>query len=73
MSVSINFPIERVVYIANFTKLNGRAQMEVSLVLTEDQKREVLKQLGASVDGETLARWIAEDLDWQVTDVEAQK
>ena len=73
MTVPINFPIERVVYIANFTKLNGRAQMEVSLVLTEDQKREVLKQLGASVDGETLARWIAEDLDWHVTDVEATK
>ena len=67
MSVPINFPIERVVYIANFTKLNGRAQMEVSLVLTEDQKREVLKQLGASVDGETLARWIAEDLHMEIS------
>ena len=68
MTVPINFPIERVVYIANFTKLNGRAQMEVSLVLTQDQKREVLKQLGASVDGETLARWITEDLHMEVTE-----
>ena len=68
MSVPINFPIERVVYIANFTKLNGRAQMEVSLVLTEDQKREVLKQLGATVSGETLAKWIKEDLAWEVCD-----
>ena len=67
MTVPINFPIERVVYIANFTKLNGRTQMEASIVLTEDQKREVLKQLGASVDGETLARWIAEDLHMEVT------
>ena len=73
MTVPINFPIERVVYIANFTKLSGAAQLEVSLALTQDQKREVLKQLGASVDGETLAEWLLEDLDWQVTDVEAQK
>lgn len=68
MTVPINFPIERVVYIANFTKLSGAAQLEVSLVLTQDQKREVLKQLGASVDGETLARWIAEDLHMEVTE-----
>lgn len=68
MTVPINFPIERVVYIANFTKLNGRAQMEASLVLTEDQKREVLKQLGATTPGETLARWIEEDFDWKVSE-----
>lgn len=73
MSTPIHFPIERVVYIANFTKLSGEAQLEVSLVLTQDQKREVLKQLGASVDDETLARWIAEDLGWHVTEVEAPK
>ena len=70
---TINFPIERVVYITNYTKLNGRAKMELSLALTEDQKREVLKQLGATVSGETLAQWIKEDLGWQVTDVEATK
>ena len=68
MTVPINFPIERVVYIANFTKLNGRAQMEASLVLTEDQKREVLKQLGATVSSETLAQWIKEDFAWDVCD-----
>ena len=68
MTVPINFPIERVVYIANFTKLNGRAQMEASLVLTEDQKREVLKQLGATVNSETLAQWIKEDFAWDVCD-----
>ena len=68
MTVPINFPIERVVYIANFTKWSGAAQLEVSLVLTEDQKREVLKQLGASVDGETLTRWITEDLHMEVTE-----
>lgn len=67
MSTPIHFPIERVVYIANFTKLSGAAQMEVSIVLTQDQKREVLKQLGASVDGETLARWIAEDLHMEIS------
>ena len=67
MTVPINFPIERVVYIANFTKLSGAAQLEVSLVLTQDQKREVLKQLGASVDGETLAHWIAEDLHMEIS------
>ncbi len=71
MTVPINFPIERVVYIANFTKLNGRAQMEVSLVLTQDQKREVLKQLGATVSGETLAQWLKEDFDWEVCDAPA--
>ena len=71
MTVPINFPIERVVYIANFTKLNGRAQMEASLVLTEDQKREVLKQLGATVSGETLAQWLKEDFDWEVCDARA--
>ena len=71
MTVPINFPIERVVYIANFTKLNGRAQMEASLVLTEDQKREVLKQLGATVSGETLAQWIKEDFAWEVCDAPA--
>lgn len=71
MTVPINFPIERVVYIANFTKLNGRAQMEASLVLTEDQKREVLKQLGATVSGETLAQWLKEDFDWEVCDAPA--
>ena len=68
MTVPINFPIERVVYIANFTKLNGRAQMEASLVLTEGQKREVLKQLGATVSSETLAQWIKEDFAWDVCD-----
>ena len=68
MTVPINFPIERVVYIANFTKLNGCAQMEASLVLTEGQKREVLKQLGATVSSETLAQWIKEDFAWDVCD-----
>ncbi len=68
MTVPINFPIERVVYIANFTKLNGRAQMEVSIVLTQDQKREVLKQLGATVSGETLAQWLKEDFDLEVSE-----
>ena len=67
MTAPINFPIERVVYIANFTKLSGAAQLEVSLVLTQDQKREVLKQLGASVNGETLARWLAEDLHMEIS------
>ena len=73
MTVPINFPIERVVYIANFTKLNGRAQMEVSLVLTEAQKREVLKQLGATVSGETLTEWLKEDFQWDVTEIEVTK
>ena len=73
MTVPINFPIERVVYIANFTKLNGRAQMEASLVLTEGQKREVLKQLGATVSGETLAEWLKEDFQWSVTEIEVTK
>lgn len=68
MSTPIHFPIERVVYIANFTKLSGEAQLEVSLVLTEGQKREVLKQLGATVSSETLAQWIKEDFAWDVCD-----
>lgn len=67
MSTPIHFPIERVVYIANFTKLSGAAQLEVSLVLTQDQKREVLKQIGATVDGETLAKWIEEDLHMEIS------
>ena len=73
MSQNLTFRIERVGFVGNFSDLAGTPRLEVSLVLNEDQKREVLKQLGATTPGETLADWLLEDLDWQVTEVEAQK
>lgn len=63
----ITFPVERIGYVGNFTNFTTRnPQMEVSLVMTQEQKRAVLKQLGATVDGETLAKWIEEDLRMEI-------
>lgn len=64
---TITFPVERIGYVGNFTNFTTRnPQMEVSLVMTQEQKRAVLKQLGATVDGETLAKWIEEDLHMEI-------
>ena len=68
MSQNLTFRIERVGFVGNFSDLAGTPRLEVSLVLNEDQKREVLKQLGATTSGETLARWIEEDFDWKVSE-----
>lgn len=66
-STTITFPVERIGYVGNFTNFTTRnPQMEVSLVMTQEQKRAVLKQLGATVDGETLAKWIEEDLHMEI-------
>ena len=66
-STTITFPVERIGYVGNFTNFTTRnPQMEVSLVMTQEQKRAVLKQLGATVDGETLAKWIEEDLRMEI-------
>lgn len=66
-STTITFPVERIGYVGNFTNFTTRKpQMEVSLVMTQEQKRAVLKQLGATVDGETLAKWIEEDLHMEI-------
>lgn len=67
-STTITFPVERIGYVGNFTNFTTRnPQMEVSLVMTQEQKRAVLKQLGATVDGETLAKWIEEDLHMEIS------
>ena len=71
MSQNLTFRIERIGFVGNFSDLAGTPRLEVSLVLTEDQKREVLKQLGATVSGETLAQWIKEDFAWEVCDAPA--
>ena len=62
----ITFPITRIGFVANFSKLDGSEQMEISLVMEQIQLREVLRQVAACVDGKTLAEWIEEDFDWKV-------
>ena len=70
---ALTFPIERIGMCANFTHVrSGQPQMEVSLHMTQPQMRKLLNELAANVPGETLADWLFEDLEWQVTDVEVQ-
>ena len=70
----ITFPVERVGPIANYTHArSGLPQMEVTLNVSQTHMRTMLNEIAKSVPGETLADWLLEDLDWQVTEVEAQK
>ena len=70
----ITFPVERIGMVANFTHMrSGQAQMEVSLHMTQPHMRKLLNEIAQNVPDQTLANWLLEDLDWQVTDVKAQK
>ena len=70
----ITFPVERIGPIANYTHArSGQQQMEVTLNVSQTHMRKLLSEIAKSVPGETLADWLLEDLDWQVTEVEAQK
>jgi len=69
----ITFPVVRIGPIANYTRSGGQQQMEVTLHMSHTNMRKLLSEIAKSVPGETLADWLFEDLDWQVTDVEAQK
>ena len=70
----ITFPVERIGPIANYTHArSGQQQMEVTLNVSQAHMRKLLNEIAKSVPGETLADWLLEDLDWQVTEVEAQK
>lgn len=70
----ITFPVERIGPIANYTHArSGLPQMEVTVSVSQAHMRTLLNEIASSVPGETLADWLLEDLDWQVTDVEAQK
>ena len=70
----LTFPVERIGPIANYTHVrSGQQQMEVTVNVTQPHMRKLLNEIAKSVPGETLADWLLEDLDWQVTEVEAQK
>ena len=70
----ITFPVERVGPIANYTHArSGLPQMEVTLNVSQTHMRKLLNEIAKSVPGETLAEWLLEDLDWQVTEVEVTK
>ena len=70
----ITFPVERIGPIANYTHArSGLPQLEVTVSVSQTHMRKLLIEIATSVPGETLADWLKEDLDWQVTDVEAQK
>ena len=70
----ITFPVERIGPIANYTHVrSGQQQMEVTVNVSQTHMRKLLSEIAKSVPGEELADWLLEDLDWQVTEVEAQK
>ena len=70
----LTFPIERIGKVANFTHVrSGQQQMEVTLHMSQTHMRTLLNEIASCVTDQTLADWLLEDLDWQVTDVEAQK
>ena len=70
----ITFPVERIGMVADFTHMrSGQQQMEVSLHMSQAHMRKLLNEIAGCVPDQTLADWLLEDLDWQVTDVEAQK
>lgn len=70
----ITFPVERIGPIANYTHVrSGQPQMEVTLNVSQTHMRKLLSEIAKNVPGEELADWLLEDLDWQVTDVEATK
>ena len=70
----ITFPVERIGPIANYTHVHsGQQQMEVTVCVSQTHMRKLLSEIAKSVPSEELADWLLEDLDWQVTEVEAQK
>ena len=70
----ITFPVERIGPIANYTRVrSGLPRLEVTVNVSQAHMRKLLNEIAKSVPGETLADWLLEDLDWQVTEVEAQK
>ena len=70
----ITFPVERIGPIANYTHArSGLPQLEVTVNVSQTHMRTLLSEIAKSVPGEELADWLLEDLDWQVTDVEAKK
>ena len=70
----ITFPVERIGPIANYTHVrSGQQQMEVTVNVSQAHMRKLLNEIAKSVPSEELADWLKEDLDWQVTEVEAQK
>ena len=70
----ITFPVERIGPIANYTHArSGLPQLEVTVNVSQTHMRKLLSEIAKSVPGEELADWLLEDLDWQVTDVEAKK
>lgn len=70
----LTFPVERIGPIANYTHVrSGQQQMEVTVNVSQTHMRKLLNEIAMNVPGETLANWLVEDLDWQVTEVEAQK
>lgn len=70
----LTFPVERIGPIANYTHArSGQQQMEVTVNVSQTHMRKLLNEIAKNVPGEELADWLLEDLDWQVTDVEAQK
>ena len=70
----LTFPVGRVGPIANYTNVHsGLPQLEVTVCVSQAHMRKLLNEIAKSVPGETLADWLLEDLDWQVTEVEAQK
>jgi len=70
----LTFPVERIGPIANYTHVrSGLPQMEVTLNVSQTHMRKLLSEIAKNVPGEELAEWLLEDLDWQVTEVEAQK
>ncbi len=72
--IQITFPVERIGPIDSYThSRSGQQQIEVTVCISQRNMRELFNEIAESVPGETLADWLKEDLDWQVTDVEAQK
>ena len=70
----ITFPVERIGPIANYTHArSGQQQMEVTVSVSQTHMRKLLNEIAGCVPDKTLADWLLEDLDWQVTEVEAQK
>lgn len=72
--IQITFPVERIGPIASYThSRSGQQQIEVTVCVHQMHMRELFNEIAHCVPGETLADWPLEDLDWQVTEVEAQK
>lgn len=65
---TITFPVVQVVGIAQAPLLSGAEHLEVSLMLSEQGQRAVLRELGRTVVAETLCKWIEEDLHMEIAE-----